>query len=79
MSEPVPQWFRSATRIINTPRNRREHAFEAARRSLADALRDGGFDPASPPASTWLDAYMEGLRLLVSNIEASGGGVSGPT
>jgi hypothetical protein len=87
LSGPVPQWVkdmdasikRVATRIIDTPRDKREQAFEIVRRNFANTIRDNGFDPASPPASTWLDTYMEGLRLLVRDIEASGGGISGHT
>jgi hypothetical protein len=82
---PMPQWVkdldasikRVAARLVDTPHDKREQAFEIVRRSFADNLRDTGFDPASPPASTWLDTYMEGLRLLVRDIETSGGGRSG--
>ena len=68
---------RVAMRIAEIPRDRREEAFSIARRGYEDGMRKFGQDPNSAEPSAWLEKVMQGLRLLVAEIDNSGGAQSG--
>jgi hypothetical protein len=55
-----------------------EAAFDVVRESQhEDAHRKRGFQPDHPDVKLWLDGYMAGVRILVAEIEASGGVAGG--
>jgi hypothetical protein len=63
--------------LSNFPRDQRESAFEIARRNYEDAMRHQGQNPDHGAAKEWLEMVMKGLRVLVSEIDASGGSAGG--
>ena len=68
---------RLAMRIICLPKDRREAGFETVRRIFSEELRKRGYDDQS--VQRWLELQIEGIRRLISEIEASGGGRGGNT
>jgi hypothetical protein len=68
---------RVAMKIVEAPRDRREDAFAIARRNYAEGLRRFGQNPEEGAPRAWLEKVMEGLRLLVAEIERSGGASGG--
>jgi len=67
---------RLAMRIVALPRENRELAFAAARKSLEYANREKGYE-GHPAAERWLNEYMTSLQIRVAEIDARGGAVSG--
>ena len=61
-----------AMRIVDLPKDKREAGIEFVRRNYADALEKFGID--SEHAHAWLELQIKGIRSLISEIEASGGG-----
>jgi hypothetical protein len=61
-----------AMRIVDLPKDKREAGIEFVRRNYADALEKFGID--SEQSHAWLELQIKGIRSLVSEIEASGGG-----
>jgi hypothetical protein len=51
--------------------------FDVVRESHEDAHRKRGFQPDHPDVKLWLDGYMADVRILVAEIEASGGVAGG--
>jgi hypothetical protein len=68
---------RLAMRIIYLPKDRREAGLETVRRIFSEELRKRGYDDQS--VQRWLELQIEGIRRLISEIEASGGGRDGNT
>jgi hypothetical protein len=67
---------RLAERIVALPRENRELAFAAARKSLEDANREKGYE-GHPAAERWLNEYMASLQIRVAEIEACGEAAGG--
>jgi hypothetical protein len=67
---------RIAMRIVALPKENRERAFAVARENFEEAIRRQGFE-GHPDAEQWLNKTVEGLRVLVAEIEASGGAAGG--
>jgi len=61
-----------AMRIVDLPKDKREAGIEFVRRNYVDALEKFGID--SEQAHAWLELQIKGIRSLISEIEASGGG-----
>jgi hypothetical protein len=68
---------RVAMQIVAMPKEKWEAAFDVVRESHEDAHRKRGFQPDHPDVKLWLDGYMAGVRILVAEIEASGGVAGG--
>ncbi len=69
---------RVAMQIVAMPKEKWEAAFDVVRESQhEDAHRKRGFPPDHPDVKLWLDGYMAGVRILVAEIEASGGVAGG--
>ena len=64
---------RVAMKIVELPRDRRDEAFAIAHRNYAEALRKIGQNPDDGASHAWLEKVMEGLWVLVAEIESSGG------
>jgi hypothetical protein len=58
-------------RIVDLPKDKREAAIEFVRRNYTDALEKFGID--GEQARAWVELQIEGIRSLISEIEASGG------
>jgi hypothetical protein len=73
-----PSVERVAMQIVAMPKEKWEAAFDVVRESQhEDAHRKRGFQPDHPDVKLWLDGYMAGVRILVAEIEASGGVAGG--
>jgi hypothetical protein len=60
-----------AMRIVDLPKDKREAGIEFVRRNYADALEKFGID--GEQARAWVELQIEGIRSLMSEIEACGG------
>ena len=75
--ESIGSAQRLAMRIIYLPKDRREAGLETVRRIFSEELRKRGYDDQF--VQRWLELQIEGIRRLISEIEASGGGRDGNT
>jgi len=63
---------RTAMKIAGLPAESREEAFDTAHRAYADAMHNYGQDNVA--AAKWVELVMTAVRLLVAEIDNSGGG-----
>ncbi len=66
---------RTAVKIAALPAAARGEAFDIAHRTYADAMHRFGQDNIA--AGRWVEMVMTGVRLLVEEIDNSGGGYGG--
>lgn len=62
---------RTAMKIAALPAESRGEAFDVAHRTYADAMHDSGQDNVA--AAKWVEMVMTAIRLLVAEIDHSGG------
>ena len=68
---------RVAMKIAEVPRSHREQAFTIARRNYEESFRRFGHNPNDAGPQAWLEKVMQGIRLLVAQIDNSGGAGGG--